>query len=296
MPTYELHATNEDGRPLPSVTLHYRARISQSTGEDWNNTALTLSTVSSDTVAKQIPQLLLLKIKPQINLFRGSKGPSFNNNNSSASHSLFSNIQGNTNAVFGSTGGGNPVQQISVVPFQSGSMFGAARTSTQPTAQSTPFGLFGQSQALAQNNQQGVQTGQEPAAFGSGLFGAAALPPDAAASREDSDPDQFEEIELPNTISEPTTVVTETPMAISFSVHGESTIPSDGVYHRVSVAVLPFEAKISYVSIPRIEPQIYLQVSCKTICSPDFVIDEVYSAKSKIRVTTDYCLVRSASS
>ena len=74
------------------------------------------------------------------------------------------------------------------------------------------------------------------------------------------DPSSFEEIAIPSAFAEPTTVITETPLAISYSVEGESTIPSDGVAHQVSVAVLPFDAKISHVTIPRIEPRVYLQV------------------------------------
>jgi len=74
------------------------------------------------------------------------------------------------------------------------------------------------------------------------------------------DNDDFEDLEGPDAITGPITVVSETPMAISFSVHGESTIASDGVEHQVSVAVLPFQAKISYISTPRIDPRIFLQV------------------------------------
>ena len=48
-PTYELHATTENGKPSNSVALHYRARVTQSTGEDWNNTLLALSTVTRTT-------------------------------------------------------------------------------------------------------------------------------------------------------------------------------------------------------------------------------------------------------
>jgi len=75
------------------------------------------------------------------------------------------------------------------------------------------------------------------------------------------DEDDFEDISSPGTTGvEPTTVVSETPIAISFSVHGESTIPSDDVVHQVVITVLPFEATISYISVPRIEPRVYLQV------------------------------------
>ena len=76
------------------------------------------------------------------------------------------------------------------------------------------------------------------------------------------DNEDFEEIEGPSSLTDPTTVVFETPIAISFTVHGQSTIPSDGDNHQVAVAVLPFTAKISYVVIPRIDPRVFLQVSC----------------------------------
>ena len=46
-PTYELHATTENSKPSSTVVLNYRAQISQSTGEDWADAKLTLST--SDT-------------------------------------------------------------------------------------------------------------------------------------------------------------------------------------------------------------------------------------------------------
>ena len=107
------------------------------------------------------------------------------------------------------------------------------------------------------------------------MFGASApAPPDASVnpaalmqqlSIADTHPlpedsDDFKDLEGPGTIAGPITVASETPMSISFSVHGESTIPSDGVEHQVSVAVLPFQAKVSYISIPCIDPRVFLQV------------------------------------
>ncbi|KAG9051256.1 hypothetical protein FS837_010543 [Tulasnella sp. UAMH 9824] len=46
-PLYDLRAKiSTDKQEKPSVSLHYRASISQSTGEDWSDVALTLSTAS----------------------------------------------------------------------------------------------------------------------------------------------------------------------------------------------------------------------------------------------------------
>ncbi|KAF8151052.1 hypothetical protein B0H34DRAFT_731173 [Crassisporium funariophilum] len=101
--------------------------------------------------------------------------------------------------------------------------------------------------------------------------------------------DEYEELDTPGAITEPTTIVTETPMAMSFSVHGESTIPSDGVEHQVSVAVLSFECKISYIAIPRIEPRVYLQ--CQVKNSSEYrllpgpvtvILDDSYVSKTSI--------------
>lgn len=81
-----------------------------------------------------------------------------------------------------------------------------------------------------------------------------------AEAEETEEEAEFEDIALPSSLTEPMTVVTETPLAISYSVHGKSTIPSDGIEHQVTVALLPFEAQISYVAVPRVEPCVYLQV------------------------------------
>jgi hypothetical protein len=54
---YDLYATTEGGRPADSVTLKYRARVMQSTGEDWTDATIILSTATSDTFTKGIPSL-----------------------------------------------------------------------------------------------------------------------------------------------------------------------------------------------------------------------------------------------
>lgn len=154
---------------------------------------------------------------------------------------------------------------------QKTSLFGQSNTTTaasqlqqqQPTQTQTtgftetcsPFGAtihhgaFGGFQPASQPQPFG--SGQAPT-FGSGLRYSAPQPPPA-----DEEDEEFEEFIQP---SEPITIVTETPIAISFSVSGESNIPSDGVDHQVSVAVLPFSVKISYIAIPRIDPRVFLQV------------------------------------
>jgi len=74
--------------------------------------------------------------------------------------------------------------------------------------------------------------------------------------------DELGIIEKPNPVvfTRLGTVISETPVAASYTVDGESTIPSDGVEHQVSVAVLPFHTKVSYITVPRVDPRVFLQV------------------------------------
>jgi hypothetical protein len=63
--TYDLHATTDSaGKPSKQVSLNYRARICQTTGEDWTDTALVLSTANSDTLTRGVPTLAKLRITP----------------------------------------------------------------------------------------------------------------------------------------------------------------------------------------------------------------------------------------
>jgi uncharacterized protein (TIGR02231 family) len=75
--------------------------------------------------------------------------------------------------------------------------------------------------------------------------------------------DALEEEALTTALGEPTTVVHESPLALTYHVEGASGVPSDGVPHQVSVAVLPFEAKIMHVTVPKVRPIAYLQASVK---------------------------------
>ncbi|KAG6849296.1 hypothetical protein H0H93_009651 [Arthromyces matolae] len=244
-PTYELHAKTESGKPSPAVSLHYRARVTQSTGEDWTNTSLTLSTMSSDTIAKRIPRLIPVKLQPRKSFVPGGL---FNNSNvaqaARGGSSLFG--QGGNQRGFPpqAQAQANQVQQAQQAPVL------------------TTFAAFAPNQYASS-------------------FGQTAL--------VNEEEENFEEVSAPEAISEPTTFVNETPVAISFSISGESTIPSDGIDHQVSVAILPFEAKISYVAIPRIEPRVYLHCDVKNgseyrlLAGPVTVIlDDSYVSKTSI--------------
>ncbi|KAJ8482399.1 hypothetical protein ONZ51_g5381 [Trametes cubensis] len=62
-PFYDLHATSVDGQPSRDVSVRYCVAITQSTGEDWENMALTLSTASSQALRQlTVPALSPHKI------------------------------------------------------------------------------------------------------------------------------------------------------------------------------------------------------------------------------------------
>ena len=235
--------------------------MTQSTGEDWNNVSLTLSTIASDTFGfgKRIPELRPIKLRQQP---KGQAGGLFNNN--------FNNRGFVPHA--GAFGQKSNIQQASNV-------FGQAASFAQPVQVPQQTSLFGQAQPAASlfgSAPAAVPFGSTSGAPAGGAFGFGAVPSSppapapppsvpAVAEREreraeDYDQEDFEEVNEPATITEPTTIVSETPVAVSFSVHGESSIPSDGIEHQVSVAMLPFKAKVSYITVPRIDPRVFLQV------------------------------------
>ncbi|OSC98498.1 hypothetical protein PYCCODRAFT_1417614 [Trametes coccinea BRFM310] len=62
-PFYDLHATTIEGQPSKDVSMRYCATIVQHTGEDWNDTTLTLSTADAKAQRQlSVPPLQPLKI------------------------------------------------------------------------------------------------------------------------------------------------------------------------------------------------------------------------------------------
>jgi len=55
-------------------------------------------------------------------------------------------------------------------------------------------------------------------------------------------------------------VISKSPMTISYTVEALTTIPSDGISHKVLVATIPLEAAITHIVSPRKSPMAYLQV------------------------------------
>ncbi|KDQ59014.1 hypothetical protein JAAARDRAFT_127570 [Jaapia argillacea MUCL 33604] len=255
-PTYDLHASTVNGKPASAVSLQYRARITQSTGEDWKDTSLTLSTSTSDTITKGIPELKPVKIKPP-------------------------------QPMFGAAGCPPP-------------SMGAAFLQQRPQQQQMLLAAQRQLQ-LQQQQQQNLVAQPTGFALNRSLAAPAIsrAPPDvttrAAAESSDDELDEdliseFAELAGPGALTEPTTIVNVSPLAISYRVEGKASIPSDGEAHQVSVAILPFDAKVTHVTVPRVSAVAYLQCEVKNtsdyrlLPGPVSVfLDESYVSKTSIQ-------------
>lgn len=270
--TYELRTTTESGKPSSSVALHYLATVKQRTGEDWTNAVLTLSTNQTDMLPKSLPRIGRFQIRqarPLGNLFGPpSKGVVFR----SAAQNNANTSRFQQQVTGGSLFGGPPNQASA-----SNAMPGAAFGSNGLFGQSNPattslFGGFGGSVDASSFATGVAPPPPPPAVFAQDTtvqetpFGATAM-----ADPEQASPDDFEEVlyeEGPSdNNTQPTVVVKETPLSMNFSVSETANIPSDGLGHQVTLAVIPFQTKISHITIPRIDPRIYLQVRALIIFS-----------------------------
>jgi len=74
-----------------------------------------------------------------------------------------------------------------------------------------------------------------------------------------------------SSLSAPRGVVSKSPLSVTYTVEGKTTIPTDGQSHKVLVANLLLEAAVTHVTTPRKSTVAYLQVS-----------DPVYKAWSVI--------------
>ena len=248
---YELHATTEAGVPAPSVSLHYRARITQSTGEDWTDVKLTLSTADMDLSNKTIPVLIPTKIGFP-----------------------WSRTGGNVDAqqFMSFTRPGIEFTDQVVNCAKARRRFGGIRPSATRGGPHVAFGP-----PLRAFSEEEVYIPPEPSgsSSGSGASSPLAGPPRCAAPPSGPPPQlgpisaqrQYIEFdgaeELTTAIGEPISVVRKSPLALTYHVEGASGVPSDNVPHQVSIAVLPFEATTQHVTVPKVQPVAYLQATVK---------------------------------
>jgi len=137
-------------------------------------------------------------------------------------------------------------------------------------SQYTGFGAFAPPAPLFGSSAQTAQAVPPlPPSFGStrdrthDIAQSAAVPVDEWQLEDIEEDDVLFDQEQMNIIGEPTSVVHESPLALTYHVEGASGVPSDGVPHQVTIAVLPFEAEIQHVTVPKVRPVAYLQATVK---------------------------------
>ncbi|KAL5486028.1 hypothetical protein ACEPAI_7072 [Sanghuangporus weigelae] len=228
-PSYDLRATTEDGKPSGTVSLHYRASIQQNTGEDWRDTAVTVSTAKPGSWST-IPALRAMKISP-------------------APREAATYRSKNTNAgSFGNKPPPPPPPARTMARATGGFVPRPAAPAAPPAP--TVFGSFGQSSALtAVAAVSGV-----PRGTGEGW---------TTLGDEDYDSDEVADEERFGTWTETKAVVTESAVSSSFRIEGNCTIPSEPTAHKVAIAILSFAAKVHYITVPRSAPMSFLQCEVK---------------------------------
>ncbi|VDB88402.1 unnamed protein product [Peniophora sp. CBMAI 1063] len=227
-PSYELHAhSDEDGMPASSVTLHYRATVMHTTGESWRGVTLTLSTARPSLADESIPELKPSRLVPPASPI-----------------------------------GYYPQPILLAGPSRSQSV---ASTMMVPPPDS-PEEYRRREEDLRREEQQRMREASDERYNRSRNL--QRLAEDITSISSESEWVASDEEEpafvTPSSSFEPSTsIARESPLFISYKIDGESSIPSDGEDHTVSIAELPFEASITHVVVPRIKAVVYLEAKVK---------------------------------
>ncbi|KIM26318.1 hypothetical protein M408DRAFT_72909 [Serendipita vermifera MAFF 305830] len=230
-PVFDLRATTgADGKPKTKLTLHYRATVSQMTGEDWTDAILNLSTASPSSFGTYIPQLMGLRVVPKPALF-GQK-PVFGQTSQAPNNaSPFGGTSG-----FGAFGSTAPTGGFGSTAPTSGGLFGSSTSTTAAFGQpATSTSLFGQ--PASNPPQPASQPTVDPPVPTEDLARV------ALTSEESEEP--LPDMEIPNAVAKGNS------LAANFQVKGNANIRSGGSNHKVAIAILNFEAKIQTVVVPR---------------------------------------------
>jgi uncharacterized protein (TIGR02231 family) len=128
-----------------------------------------------------------------------------------------------------------------------------------------PFGIFASSAQSTKPVPALTSFGSTHGRRDRDITQSAAMPVSVVDEWQDVDieEDAVADEEPTNVIGEPTSVVHESPLALTYPLEGTSGVPSDGAPHQVTIAVLPFEANIQHVTVPKVRPVAYLEATVK---------------------------------
>lgn len=178
---------------------------------------------------------------------------------------------GNGNTVTSASGGifgqGPPSSLLGASSSitTSGGLFGQPPNTTSSNSAFGSSNFFGSDVPVAPpfgSNNNGNPFFAPTNAVPSSLFGSSGVTNAVAVTSEDDNTDDaFIEISPEEGDSNlPRTVVTESPLFSSYTIDGLCTVPSDGVPHHVTIAVIPFEAETTHIC-SKGDANAYLQVS-----------------------------------
>ncbi|EJD04807.1 uncharacterized protein FOMMEDRAFT_80022 [Fomitiporia mediterranea MF3/22] len=216
-PSYDLRAITEDGKHSHTVSLHYCASIQQNTGEDWRDTAISVSTAIPGTWSS-IPSRRVMKISPGQSTLAVSKNVDARKAKVLCQHNVRTALP----------------SRLDTVPFRwwraAAAAYGHEVDSILP---------------LASSGYDWQSVGPQ--------FYEAILESEAAVASDHNDA----------TWAETKTIVTESSVVSSFRIDGNCTVSSALTAHRVAIALLSFDVKVNYISVPRSTPMSFLQCEVK---------------------------------
>ena len=216
-PYYDLHATTSNEKPSPDVALHYCANITQTTGEDWTDAVLTLSTANSHALQSlTAPKVDALRLLP-------------------------------TTPLLG--GGGSQQQPLHQQPQQPRLPY--QRHQFSPDVErvfnraAVPDSL-GSGENRLKSEMEFHRAVLSRARGGDGICDFA--PPGQTTQRVVED--VADRVSFYHSSPEGA-VLDKNPLSLAYRVEGRVSLPSDGVAHKVPIALLAFDAALQYVCVPR---------------------------------------------
>ncbi|KAG9020890.1 hypothetical protein FS842_006959 [Serendipita sp. 407] len=240
--------------PSKKLALHYRASVKQSTGEDWSDATLNLSTASPDSGGTKIPVLKGVKIiQKHYGAFTAKRGD--------GGGGLFGGANQSTVPSTNLFGGFSQQQQHPPPPpprqwQQQQQQYQQQQYQPQPDTQTSLLGTVSRNRIP-----------EPPIPHQGATFGATATweaQPVGFGASDDPiiNEEEEEDAELP-LIAIPSAVASKNSMAANFQVQGRANIRSDGSTHKVAIATLSLQAKVEQVVVPRSMNGAYLHCTLK---------------------------------
>ncbi|KAH7884852.1 hypothetical protein F5I97DRAFT_1929687 [Phlebopus sp. FC_14] len=268
-PVYDLRVATTGDSPSPSVCLNFRCKITQRTGENWDNVELMLTTGSPTS------QLIRLPEPKTTDIGLGRTAPA---------------TRGSV-SVFGQAAMPAQVSESAAPVSPSRPIW--ANNAPQPyfhvdNSPAQGYGLFG-GPVAPETPSQGVSAGPPSPSRGEGLFGTASLQT-ALFSQPLTDVTPQPEPQVASVIQPPTLPSPAAPARaaapplppvsqlisqaskdpITHIARGHIFVPSDGTAHHVLVASITLEAVFMRVAVPSVDTRVYY--TCEVENTSEYIL------------------------